>query len=198
MHKRWLYFLERDLTATALPPGLAADDLALEEGERGQFKTALPAALMNVVNSLRLFGTDSPKQSREQQQRDAGQMKPAESGVAVWFVRDGIQVCIPIDRYETVEGNQQANHHVVEARRVELRHGTLRWCALRSRASRPCRRQRARSGGSSSACAHGHQLRDRGSLQAARLQAPPRPRGRVHRDDAELNNARVVALKERS
>jgi hypothetical protein len=32
VHKRWLYFLERDLTATAFPLALAADDLTLEEG----------------------------------------------------------------------------------------------------------------------------------------------------------------------
>jgi hypothetical protein len=51
--------------------------------------------------------------------------RPPDPGVAVWFTWDDMQVCIPIDRYERVEHNIQAIHHVIEARRVELRHGTL-------------------------------------------------------------------------
>ena len=34
-------------------------------------------------------------------------------------------MCIPVDRYNSVEANLQAIHHIIEARRVELRHGTL-------------------------------------------------------------------------
>jgi hypothetical protein len=34
-------------------------------------------------------------------------------------------VCIPVDRYAKVEANLQAIHHIIEARRTELRHGTL-------------------------------------------------------------------------
>ncbi|WP_371815084.1 J domain-containing protein [Bradyrhizobium sp. CCBAU 51753] len=51
--------------------------------------------------------------------------RPADPGVAVWFSWDGLQVCIPVDRYETPAANLQAIHHIIEARRVELRHGTL-------------------------------------------------------------------------
>jgi hypothetical protein len=36
-----------------------------------------------------------------------------------------LQVCIPVDRYRSVASNLQAIHHIIEARRVELRHGTL-------------------------------------------------------------------------
>ena len=36
-----------------------------------------------------------------------------------------MQVCIPVDRYASLAANLQAIHHIVEARRVELRHGTL-------------------------------------------------------------------------
>ena len=50
---------------------------------------------------------------------------PADPGVSVWFVWDGLQVCIPVDRYRSVASNLQAIHHIIEARRVELRHGTL-------------------------------------------------------------------------
>jgi hypothetical protein len=54
-----------------------------------------------------------------------GVTKPEDPGVSVWFTWDGMQVCIPVDRYQTVEANLQAIHHIIEARRVELRHGTL-------------------------------------------------------------------------
>lgn len=54
-----------------------------------------------------------------------GVSRPADPGVAAWFPWDGEQRCIPVDRYQSVEGNLQAIHHIIEARRVELRHGTL-------------------------------------------------------------------------
>ena len=54
-----------------------------------------------------------------------GAQKPADPGVAVWFSWDGMEVCIAVDRYTTVEANLQAIHYILEARRVEMRHGTL-------------------------------------------------------------------------
>lgn len=54
-----------------------------------------------------------------------GADKPSDPGVAVWFTWDELTVCIPVDRYSKVEANLQAIHHIIEARRVELRHGTL-------------------------------------------------------------------------
>jgi hypothetical protein len=54
-----------------------------------------------------------------------GNSKPADPGVAAWFLWDGERRCIPVDRYDSVKANLQAIHHVLEARRVELRHGTL-------------------------------------------------------------------------
>lgn len=96
--------------------------------ERGQFKTSLPAALKNVEDSLRRFGADSGKKIENlvmSSNVTLGVQKPKDPGVAVWFIWDGLQVCIPVDRYETVESNLQAIHHIIEARRVELRHGTL-------------------------------------------------------------------------
>ena len=96
--------------------------------ERGQFKTALPAALKNVQTSLRLFASDSRKALANvvlSSNVTLGTSKPSDPGVAAWFMWDGLSVCIPVDRYETVEANLQAIHHVLEARRVELQHGTL-------------------------------------------------------------------------
>lgn len=50
---------------------------------------------------------------------------PVDAGVAVWFRWDGLQLCIPCDRYLTTAANLQAVHHIIEARRIELRHGSL-------------------------------------------------------------------------
>ena len=54
-----------------------------------------------------------------------GASRPADPGVAVWFTWAGEQRCIAVDRYPKAEDNLQAIHHIIEARRTELRHGGL-------------------------------------------------------------------------
>lgn len=96
--------------------------------ETGQFKTTLAGALKNVQDSLRRFASDSGKKLEGliiSSNYSLGAERPADPGVSVWFTWDGLQVCIPVDRYSSVASNLQAIHHVIEARRVELRHGTL-------------------------------------------------------------------------
>lgn len=96
--------------------------------EAGAFRTSLAGALDNVETSLRAFSRDSGKAVSNivlSSNVSLGVQKPADPGVAVWFVWDGIQICIPVDRYQTPASNLQAIHHVLEARRTELRHGTL-------------------------------------------------------------------------
>lgn len=96
--------------------------------EAGRFKTTLHAALGNVEDSIRRFSSDSGKKVSEitiSSNYSLGERRPADPGVAVWFTWDDMQICIPVDRYSTIEANLQAIHHVIEARRVELRHGTL-------------------------------------------------------------------------
>lgn len=96
--------------------------------ERGAFKTSLAGALDNVRTSLQRFGRDSGKPVKDivlSSNCTLGVNKPADPGVAAWFVWDGEQVCIPVDRYDSAEANLQAIYHIIEARRVELRHGTL-------------------------------------------------------------------------
>lgn len=96
--------------------------------ETGKFKTALPNAIKNVQASLRGFSSDSGKKLEGlviSSNVTLGSDQPSDPGVAVWFVWDGMQVCIPVDRYYSVASNLQAIHHILEARRVELRHGTL-------------------------------------------------------------------------
>ena len=96
--------------------------------EKGSFRTALNAALHNVQNSLKLFAQDSRMPLDQvviSSNVTLGVNNPSDPGVAVWFRWDNTQVCIPVDRYATVEANLQAVHHIVEARRTELRHGGL-------------------------------------------------------------------------
>lgn len=96
--------------------------------DSGRFKTTLAAAIRNVNDSLRLFSSDSGKKLENlviSSNVTLGVNRPDDTGVAIYFVWDGLQVCIPVDRYNSVEGNLQAIHHIIEARRVELRHGTL-------------------------------------------------------------------------
>jgi hypothetical protein len=92
------------------------------------FKTALPAALQNVQSSLQLFGRDSGKAVSNvilSSNVTLGANNPADPGVAAWFTWDGEQRCIAVDRYPKVQDNLQAIHHILEARRTEMRHGGL-------------------------------------------------------------------------
>ncbi|SOC37043.1 hypothetical protein SAMN05892877_103387 [Rhizobium subbaraonis] len=96
--------------------------------EKGQFRTSLAGALKNVETSVTAFGRDSGKAVASfviSSNVTLGAVRPHDPGVAIWFVWDGMQVCIPVDRYQTVEANLQAIHLIIEARRTELRHGTL-------------------------------------------------------------------------
>lgn len=93
-----------------------------------QFRTSLSAALNNVRKSLQAFGSDSGKAVSDiaiSSNVTLGQDRPPDTGVAVWFTWDGQQRCIAVDRYPKPEDNLQAIHHVLEARRTEMRHGGL-------------------------------------------------------------------------
>lgn len=116
------------MTATAYPLSWPQQFPRAKWPEQGRFKTTLPSALKNVQDSLRLFAADSGKKLENlviSSNVTLGVQKPSDAGVAVWFVWDGLSVCIAVDRYKSVESNLQAIHHIIEARRVELRHGTL-------------------------------------------------------------------------
>lgn len=93
-----------------------------------QFKTQLAGALTNVQKSLEAFGRDSGKPASNiilSSNVTLGVSAPADPGVAAWFIWDGEQRCIAVDRYPKVQDNLQAIHHIVEARRTEMRHGGL-------------------------------------------------------------------------
>lgn len=114
--------------ATAYPLAWPGGFPRAASRETGAFKTTLARALDNVQTSLRLFGKDSNKPVAHvvmSSNVTLGRERPADPGVAVYFTWEGMEICIPVDRYTTVASNLQAIHHVLEARRVELRHGTL-------------------------------------------------------------------------
>lgn len=116
------------MTATAYPLTWPAQFPRTKYRESGRFKTELPSAIKNVQRSLSGFSSDSGKTLKNiviSSNVTLGVNSPADPGVAVWFEWDGLQVCIPVDRYTSVASNLQAIHHILEARRVELRHGTL-------------------------------------------------------------------------
>jgi hypothetical protein len=99
-----------------------------KQREAGRFKTSLSAAINNVKGSISGFAKDSGKRVENviiSSNVTLGESLPSDPGVAVWFSWEGMQVAIPVDRYASVEANLQAIHHVLEARRTELRHGTL-------------------------------------------------------------------------
>jgi hypothetical protein len=113
---------------TAYPLTWPAGFPRAQRREPGRFKTTLSAALKNVQTSLRLFGSDSGKPVSGvvmSSNVTLGSERPGDPGVAVYFAWEQLQVCIPVDRYDNVAANLQAIHHIIEARRVELRHGTL-------------------------------------------------------------------------
>jgi len=96
--------------------------------EGGRLKANYDTALKNVQMSLRLFASESGKKLDHaimSSNITLTHNAPADPGVAVWFVWDGLQLCIAVDRYDSPAKNLQAIHHIIEARRTELRHGTL-------------------------------------------------------------------------
>lgn len=116
------------MSATAYPLTWPRQFARAQAREKGQFKTTLSGALKNVETSLRMFSKDSDTELLNlviSSNVTLGAQRPEDPGVAVWFNWAGMSVCIAVDRYLSVEANLQAIHHIIEARRVELRHGTL-------------------------------------------------------------------------
>ncbi len=95
---------------------------------KSQFRTSLNPAMNNVLDSLKKFASDSSRKIENvviSSNVTLGVQKPADSGVAIWFIWDGDLRCIAVDKYLKVEENLQAVHHVLEARRTEVRHAGI-------------------------------------------------------------------------
>ncbi|WP_315854154.1 J domain-containing protein [Gemmata palustris] len=81
-----------------------------------------------MQSSLRRFSADSGKKVESvlvSSNVTLMDRNPKDAGVAVYFTWDGISTCIAVDRYQRIEENLQAIHHVIEAERTKLRHGGL-------------------------------------------------------------------------
>lgn len=168
-----------------------------------KFKTGLSAALKNVRSSLELFAGDSGKTVANlviSSNVTLGVERPADPGVAVWFVWDGMQVCIAVDRYPKVEDNLQAIHHIVEARRTEMRHGGLHivratfrgFTALPAPARKGWREVLMFGPGM---LTPNRDMIEKRYRELATERHPDRPGG-SHNAMAELNQAKQMALKE--
>ena len=100
-----------------------------ERKSASQFRTTLSAAINNVKGSLQMFGKDTGKAvaniSVTSNVAGIAFDMTHDTGVSVWFDWDGAQRCIAVDRYPKVQDNLQAIHHIIEARRTEMRHGGL-------------------------------------------------------------------------
>lgn len=99
-----------------------------EKREVGAFKVTLHVALGNVQSSLRMFGKDSGRNVSSvilSSNVTLGHDRPADPGIAVWFMWEDEWRCIAVDRFTTPASNLQAIHKIIEARRAETRYGTL-------------------------------------------------------------------------
>lgn len=109
----------------AWPDGLART----ERKAASQFRTQLSAAIKNVKKSLAAFASDTGKPVANvvvsSNVAALALEPPKDTGVAIWFEWEAQQRCIAVDRYPKVEDNLQAIHHILEARRTEMRHGGL-------------------------------------------------------------------------
>ena len=166
--------------------------------EKGAFKTTLAGALDNVETSLRLFGRDSGKAVCGivlSSNVTLGRNSPEDPGVAAWFTWEGQQLCIAVDRYTTPAANLQAIHHVLEAHRVELRHGTL---ALVRASFQGFKALPAPAGSHWSEVLGVARSATREAVEAAyreKAQIAHPDRGGSDDDMARLNGARAAALK---
>jgi hypothetical protein len=95
--------------------------------DTSRFKTTWAKAKVKVRNSLRLFAIDSGKRLDGVviNSNFLNGARPDDPGVALYFTWDNIPICIAVDRYRTPGENLTAIYHVIEARRTEMRHGTL-------------------------------------------------------------------------
>ncbi len=90
------------------------------------FRTGLEKAMENVRASLRGFSKDAGVKIENvvlSSNADFISVNPSDPGVAVWFKLKGQWVCFAVDVFPTLSANIQAVHHIIEARRVELRYG---------------------------------------------------------------------------
>jgi hypothetical protein len=96
---------------------------------RSPFRTNFEGAVGNVVKSLHGFEKDSgltikfPVLSTNVDLM--GRLNNNDPGAAAWFQMENQWVAFGVDRFSDTASNIQAIHHIIEARRTELRYGGL-------------------------------------------------------------------------
>lgn len=172
--------------------------------EAGLFKSSLNAALENATKSLKAFGRDSGLEVTNfvfsSNVGGLGSGTPADPGIALWFTWDGAQRCIPVDRYSKPEANLQAIHHILEADRTKLRHGSLlivraAYKGLAAALPPPGRRTPRAILGIKPEAVISKDMIEAAYREAAKSAHPDKPGGSNERM-AELNGARTQALAE--
>jgi len=94
--------------------------------EKSQFKVTLFQAMENVRDELRRLAKDSDRKVEDilfSSNVTLGNKRPDDPGVCVYFTWDGMELCIPVDRYNKVRCNVQAIYHCIKADRTKVRHG---------------------------------------------------------------------------
>lgn len=93
------------------------------------FRTSYAKAVENVIASLRGFSKDAGVRidapTLSSNVDFIGRFNGSDAGAAAWFMMDGQWVSFGVDRFPDVASNIQAIHHILEARRTELRYGGL-------------------------------------------------------------------------
>lgn len=169
---------------------------------KSPFRTGYSKAVENVVKSLQGFQKDSGLRIEHPVLSSnvdlMGRLLNNDAGAAAWFKMDGQWVAFGVDRFNDTASNVQAIHHIIEARRVELRYGGLAivrqtfksFMALPAPAVRAWREVLGLPGIRPTAGEIDQAYRIR--AKAAHPDVP----GGSHEKMAELNAAREAALKE--
>lgn len=95
---------------------------------RSPFRTGFDQAVKNVAGSLQRFQKEAGVPIDNvvlSTNVDLINRRPEDPGAVAWFRMDGEFVAFGVDRFREVEANIQAIHHIIEARRTELRYGGL-------------------------------------------------------------------------
>lgn len=108
----------------AWPQGLPRNKLRVAS----RFKVTTFQAVNNVMDELRRFGNDTGHRADQiviSSNVTLTSQKPNDPGIAAYFMWDGVQCCIAVDRYPTPMENLQAVALIIEAERAKMRHGGL-------------------------------------------------------------------------
>lgn len=108
-----------------------------ENPERNnRFDTTLHRAMGKVEKLLELMAKDSGIDITDitfTSNVTLGTLNSEDKGVCVYYTWGTQQMCIPVDRYDRVEHNLIAIHHMLEADRTKVRHGGVEFVMAEKR-----------------------------------------------------------------